>query len=215
MKKQMIYILFGVLIITLIWFIGIITPQIIDTMFSVYKNDIYEMEIMTNVYANELNEFNLEDYQYLYDELAKPVFNYEIKDYGSDGTFKSYMDYRKITDDTSKQYELQQNNVTFNDYGIEMLNNRYFIAIGTGHGYFVGDKVEVILEGEKILPCIVGEIKDDKDTDETNIYRTTDKSIIEFIVDETLVPSEVKLYGSFNIINDYNGKLFNIIKAEE
>lgn len=130
-----------------------------------------------------------------------------------DNGFKSYMDYRKITDKSSRQWDYQQFAVTDEETGIRKINDRYCIALGTGFNAPVGTEVDVNLENGNIIQCIVSEVKSDKDTDALNLYHLSDGSVIEFIVDENMVKTEVKAAGSLSKVSpEFKSKIISIRK---
>lgn len=105
-------------------------------------------------------------------------------------TFKSYMDYRTITNKSSAQYKLQQDAYTQDGY--RMVDDRVMIAIAN---FKVGDKLDIHLSSGEILKTIVGDIKGNTSC------AHPDGSIVEFIVDTNDIPKEVKLMGSFNVVH--------------
>lgn len=117
-------------------------------------------------------------------------------------TFKSYMDYRAITNTSSQQYKLQQTALTKNGYRI--FENRIMIAIA---GFSVGDKLDLYLESGEVLETVVGDIKANTSCEHP------DGSIVEFIVDTTTMPSRVKLLGNYNSI--HVGSVLKIHKIQE
>lgn len=125
---------------------------------------------------------------------------------------KSYMDYRKITLTSSKQYELETNGYAYTGkHGIRMINGRYLCAIGTYYSDDVGRYVDLVLENGTIIPCILGDIKADEDTDSTNRYTVHDHSVVEFIVDTYSLSSTVRHMGNLNYANeDWNSSIITI-----
>ena len=113
------------------------------------------------------------------------------------GEFKTYMDYRTITDTTSKQYKLQQLAST-NEIGIREINGRLMVAMGTYYVEKVGKKFDITLSTGEVIPVIVGDIKSDLHTDPTNRYIQHNGNIIEFIVNEDILDRKIKLTGSLN-----------------
>lgn len=115
---------------------------------------------------------------------------YEIQNHSG---MKTYMGYRTITSTTSKQYELQQY-ATTNDEGFRMIDNRYLVAIGTAFNASVGQKFDATLDNGECIHCIVGDIKQNKDTDVTNTF-TQQGCCLEFIVDTNVLNNYVKKMG--------------------
>ena len=64
---------------------------------------------------------------------------------------KTYMDYRTITDKSSKQYKLQQdNNVYTDDEGFRKIEDKFIVAVGTYYGT-VGTELLIELSSEQYL----------------------------------------------------------------
>ena len=104
------------------------------------------------------------------------------------------MSYKKITKTSSPQYKLQQ--WAHTDYeGFRVLDGRYLVAVGTGVGASVGEYIDVLLENGEHIPCIVGDIKADGDTDATNMF-TSNGCCLEFIIDTSLLIQSVKSSGN-------------------
>jgi hypothetical protein len=137
----------------------------------------------------------------------------QLPEWSGKGEFKSFMDYRTITDSSSPQYKLQQQAWT-NDEGIRCVGDYRMIALGLGHGLSVGDKIRVNLTSGEYFLAIMGEEKDPKDTLEDGIIHKDDGSIIEFIVDENKIDPNIKTGGSFHILPQFEGGIKNIVKEE-
>lgn len=106
---------------------------------------------------------------------------------------KSFMGYKTITDKKSNQYALQQEAYT-DEEGFRKINNRYCVAIGTAFNAEVGQHFDAELENGTIIECIVGDIKDNKDTDATNTF-TSQGCCLEFIVDSKKICGTIKYMG--------------------
>ena len=113
--------------------------------------------------------------------------------------FKSYMDYRTITDETSAQYTLQQDAST-GLHGIRYYAGLPMVAIGTGWGASVGDYIIILFENKNPMGCIVGDLKQDVHTDSTHRRCLVNGSVVEFIVDVDYISKTTKLTGSFTSI---------------
>lgn len=122
-----------------------------------------------------------------FDKYAAPV-----------NTLKSFMSYKAITSVTSEQYKLQQIAYTGN-YGIRQVNGRYCIAVGSAYTTEIGTYIDVILENGIIIPCILADCKDDKDTDISNRI-THDGSLVEFITEVPNLSKTVKYTGDISVV---------------
>lgn len=122
---------------------------------------------------------------------------------------KTFMDYRAITDTTSRQYKLQQTAYT-NEIGLRCYDNCYMVAMGTYYGD-VGDRFQITFASGETITAIMGDIKDDKHTDTKHQHR--DGNIVEFIVDSKMLPEEVWYHGDISYLdNIFEGKVISIKK---
>lgn len=110
--------------------------------------------------------------------------------------FKSYEPYDLITAQ-SIQLCLQYQAVTDSN-GFRLLDGRYLVAVGTFCNAPCGTYIDLILENGVLIPCIVGDIKADVHTDETNIFTVASMCASEFIVDDAISP--VAWYGDVSMV---------------
>ena len=101
-------------------------------------------------------------------------------------TFKSWMDYRKIT--RHIQYDLQQRATTNSD-GLRVYEGRIMVAMAN---YTAGTRLTLHLSSGTVLPVIIGDVKGN-----TNCAHP-DGSIVEFIVDRDTLHHRSKLMGNVN-----------------
>lgn len=111
---------------------------------------------------------------------------------------------------STDQYRLSQEAYT-GKYGIRMVDGRYCVAVGSRFGKKVGTKLDVVFKSGIRIKCIMGDQKADCDTDDTNSYHCSDGSYLEFIVDRNAISRKVRLRGSFNIIDEFSGRIAKII----
>jgi hypothetical protein len=124
------------------------------------------------------------------------------------GEFKTYMDYKKITDQTSKQWYLQQLAHT-NEKGFRMFNGRYLVAVGTYYSKEIGKELLITLDSGVVVEAIVGDIKMDKHTDKNNQYVPVNGNIVEFIVDTLVLDKKVQSLGDVSCLG-LDGKITSI-----
>lgn len=137
---------------------------------------------------------------YLYKEYVAEGLPYEAKPAEND-TRKSYMDWRKITRKTSKQYELQKDHGYTTSNGVRAANGRYCIALGSYYTQTIGQYVDVVLENGIVLPCILGDVKQDIHT--TNNHSIgLDGGVVEFIVDTRKLPELARKMGDVSYISN-------------
>ena len=129
-----------------------------------------------------------------------------------DTSFKSYMDYRAITNTDSKQYKLQQDAHT-GIYGIRVYEDYYMVAVGSYYADSIGDILRITLDSGEQFTAIVGDFKADRDTDELNQYHPMEhgmKNVVEFIVDTQELNRDVRLSGSIGTYKKFNGNIKSI-----
>lgn len=128
------------------------------------------------------------------------------------GSMKSYMSYKAITNTRSKQYQLQQQAITDPATGIRTINGDYCVAIGSGWGCAVGDRILVTLQGGKTFNAIVADAKANAHTNSDNKTTTHDGSVIEFVVDTKALPKSVKISGNVGTLDQFSGGVVSITK---
>lgn len=191
-KKQFIFMMAMLLIVFgyLIWQVN----RNIETAL------LREVEVRT-VYKPIFTEVSAEPYQIDgVEEVTDVQPNKELYAYNSlelpteaTGEFKTYMDFRKITNKSSKQWNLQQL-ATTNNEGFRVFNGKYLVAVGTYYAAEVGKELRITLDDGSVFYAMVGDIKMDIHTDTNNQYIPKNGNIVEFIVDvEKLDPLTKKL----------------------
>lgn len=138
------------------------------------------------------------------------MYNYIKMDLptNANGEFKTYMDYRTITNKSSKQWHLQQL-ATTNENGFRVFNDKYLIAVGSYYSKEVGKEFRITLSDGITFNAIVGDLKMDKHTDSNNQYVPMNGNIIEFIVDiDKLDPLTARLGDVSN--SGLKGKIVSI-----
>lgn len=129
----------------------------------------------------------------------------------------TYMDYRAITDKSSKQYALQQDPYcVVNEQGFLMYrDNWYVVAMGSYWGN-IGDKFIVRLQNGKLFSIIIG---DRKANTGRNGYAQTDGSVIEFLIQSdsaAMSALNVQYHGLISTIYpEFNSKIISITKVVE
>lgn len=133
-----------------------------------------------------------------------------------DTDFKTYMDYRTITDKASLQYELQQQAYT-DSLGIRRIGNDVCVALGTGYAEGCGERFEITLDSGNTFTAVVGDIKADCHTDSTNRYVELwegSGDMVEFIVETEKLDKSVRLMGSIGEYEKYSGNVISIVSLE-
>lgn len=163
-----------------------------------------ENEVQTGNEALVVYEEKLKSYESK--KTEEPVYS------TSWGSMKSYMSYKAITNTRSKQYQLQQIAVTDPATGIRTIDGDYCVAIGSGWGCAVGDKILVTLHNGKTFNAIVADEKADAHTNSDNKTTTHDKSVVEFVVDIPILPESVRTSGNLGTLDQFSGGVKSITK---
>lgn len=114
---------------------------------------------------------------------------------------KTYMDYRTITNRYSRQYALQLRAQTNEENGLRTLRGRYMVAIGSYFNCKVGQFIDVVLSDGEVLPCVVGDAKQDIHTDSNNLHGLSGDTV-EFIVDEKVLKATTNVDGNISYVSD-------------
>ena len=100
------------------------------------------------------------------------------------GSVHTYMGWQCITSTTSTQYKLREKaGMKFDDEGFGKINGRYVIACTTTYGT-VGDYIDFYQEDGTIIPCIIGDIKNQNDAGCNKWGHENGTCIIEFVVNK-------------------------------
>ena len=115
--------------------------------------------------------------------------------------FYCYMGYHKVTSYASNQYRMLNDDYAWTDpnTGFRMWGDRICIALGSGYTHDIGRAVDVVLEDGTVLKCILGDAKDDVDTDEATHTVASNGNVVEFIVDYSCFPNRFPDYISGNV----------------
>ena len=100
------------------------------------------------------------------------------------GSIHTYMGWQKVTDRRSQQWAFKKAaGMTFDPEGFGVVDNRYVIACTSTYGN-IGDYVDFYQEDGTVIPCIIGDFKNQNDPG-CNAYGHLDGDcIIEFVVDQ-------------------------------
>lgn len=114
--------------------------------------------------------------------------------------YKAWMDYRTITDNTSRQYVIVSQSQVDSE-GLLSYEGKYCVALGSYYGP-IGSCYRVTLSSGQIIDVI----KADEKADEHTIggCANSNGSMIEFIVDTDVLNEQVMLLGDVNVLFDGN-----------
>lgn len=137
--------------------------------------------------------------------------------HGNESSFKSYMDYKYITDSSSPQYKLiYGGDIQVCSDGLLRSGEYIGVALGSKFGV-IGNKFTITLDNEKQFKAIKIDEKDDRHTVD-GCHHASDGSLIEFVIDTDLAKqtySNAILMGDFNYIDLFNGKVVKIEREEQ
>ena len=150
-------------------------------------------------------------------EIVKQEIQLEIPD--CDTSFKAYMDYSCITDDTTMQWELQQKAYT-NEYGLRKIGTDYCVAVGSYYSETVGERFKITLDNDNEFTVIISDLKKDEHTDSSNRYSPVydengefySANVLEFIVDTNQLHSMVTTLGTVSYYDEFKGNIVSIEK---
>lgn len=145
---------------------------------------------------------------------AKP---HELSVPAGDTSFKSYMDYRAITNKKSPQYKLQ-NDCWTDENGLRRCGDDYVIAVGSYYADYVGERLDIILASGETFTAVVGDFKADSHTDDTHRYTAMSnggKNVIEFVVDVSSLDAKARRMGDISYINGFDGDIESIRECED
>lgn len=135
-----------------------------------------------------------------------------------DSSFKTYMDWRTITNKDSDQYKFLNTWGWCDENGfmraggerdLGIPDDYYMIALGSYYGTTIGTKYKITTNTGNVFYGVLVDCKDDADTNSTHQY-AYNNDIIEFIVDTRVLNKDVKVMGSANVFMSLNGKVASI-----
>lgn len=179
---------------------------------------ITSVSLIDNMVKQTTEEHSVEEHTVSYE----PVIMYYSMDKtmdvpDGDTSFKTYMDFRAITDTSSVQYKMQQEAYT-DEYGIRKYKTGdYMVAMGSYYGQ-VGDRFRITLDSGETIRCIMGDAKADCHTDAYNQYTPcgSGKNVIEFVVDTPALSDEARQMGDISYSDDtFEGNVEKIERIEE
>lgn len=126
----------------------------------------------------------------------KVSWSYQVPEYSGK---KSWMGYNLFGNGTN-QYTLQQMAET-DENGLRKVDGRYCVAVGSHFRTSIGQKFDLILENNVVIPCVMGDQKADCHTDASNIF-TQNGCCSEFLVDSKVLNNSAKTSGDISSINN-------------
>jgi hypothetical protein len=132
------------------------------------------------------------------------------------GTCYTYMGWQMITSPSSNQYRLrEQAGMNFDSEGFGIINGRYVIACTTTFGQ-VGDYIDFYIDtasGQIVLPCIIGDIKNQNDAGCNQWGHLDGQCVIEFVVDKDSWYNQKENPGTASNHPEWAGKVVKAING--
>lgn len=137
-------------------------------------------------------------------------------------SFKTYMDYRTITDKTSPQYNFIQAWGWCDENGfmratgerdLGITDDYYMIALGSYYGTEIGTKYKITTDMGNVFYGVLCDQKDNAHTNSTHQY-SYNNDVVEVIVDTRCLRSDVKRMGSANVYMPLNGSIAKIERID-
>ena len=147
-----------------------------------------------------------------YTELGVPNIN---------SSFKTYMDYRCVTNTSSPQYKFINTWGWVDDNGFlrcsgesdfGVTDNYYVVAMGSYYSTTPGDKFRITTDTGNVFYTAIGDLKDDRHTNSTHQYTIGTNDILEFLVYTPTLLRDVKFHGSANVYMPLNGSIAKVEK---
>lgn len=138
-------------------------------------------------------------------------------------SFKTYMDYRAVTNKHSAQYKFIHkwgwcDSQGFmrcggeRDLGIK--DDYYLIALGSYYGVEIGTKYRITTTTGKVFYGALADCKSNRHTNSTNQYVPSNNNVVEFVVDARNLNKSVKYHGSANVYSPLNGSISKIERID-
>jgi hypothetical protein len=128
------------------------------------------------------------------------------------GSTKTYAYYTAVTAKSSPQYKLLNSDKCYTDEktGIRMVDGYYCIALGSYYGSTIGTKYKITLSSGKSFKAILCDQKANRHTDSNNQYAVQNKDIVEFYVEKSKIPSNIR--GDYGTLEQFKGSIVSIEK---
>lgn len=150
-------------------------------------------------------------------DLAKPIIESLDIPFG-DTSCMMYMDYRALTDTTSKQWELQQN--AYTDWqGFRKIGDDYCVALGTYYGQ-IGDRFRISTDKGNCYSVIMSDAKG-FDAVFYNDYQSwyhvcgdSRVNLIEFVVDTYSLDNYAQIMGDCGVLDNIGGNIVSVERID-
>ena len=191
--------------------LGIILLSAIMMCFAPSKSDIQKAMVEEDVIEEVVPEIII---------IETEVVEKNYLDVCSTSSVKSYMSYKAITNQSSKQWQYIHTNMVVNEKGLLETTDGYIgVALGSYFGE-IGNKYIITLSTGIELKVVKVDEKSDRHTN-NGCEQKYDKSVIEFVIDTEQatkyfgkMSNDYVLNGNFNNSNFFKGKIESIEVVE-
>ena len=137
-------------------------------------------------------------------------------------SFKTYMDWRCVTNIVSPQYKLIQEWGWSDEHGFMRASGErdlgieedyYLIALGSYYGTTIGTKYRITTDTGNVFYGILADQKADAHTNSTNQY-ARNNDLVEFLVDTRYLRSDVKKMGSAGVFGPLSGHITGVERID-
>lgn len=163
----------------------------------------------------EIRNNTQNDKEKIDNEVKDELIAYQEYSMSYNSGFKSYMSYTAITSKLSSQLKLQNQYAYTGEYGIRQVDGRFCVAIGIFSNATIGTYIDLVLENETVIPCIVADFKADIHTDFSNMVTLHNGCVSEFLVDKESLYSLAKQMGDISYCKEEWKSPVKIIKIYE
>ena len=122
---------------------------------------------------------------------------------------KSYEDYHAITSTSSPHYAVSRSCSETNEKGFRVYKDRYVVACGSAFTTNIGQVFDAVLENGTIIPCVLGDCKNDLHTVNWHTLGL-DGGCIEFIVDQGVIQSLTNTGDVSYVMDGWNSPVVEI-----
>lgn len=137
-------------------------------------------------------------------------------------SFKTYMDWRCVTNTESAQYKCIRHWGWNDDEGFMRANGErdlgitddyYMIALGSYYGTTIGTKYKITTDTGNVFYGMLCDLKADRHTNSTHQY-AHNNDVVEFLIDDRYLNTTVRRMGSANVYMPLNGSIAKIERID-
>lgn len=137
-------------------------------------------------------------------------------------SWKTWMDYRKVTSKNSPQYKFIHKWGWSDSEGfmrcsgesdLGVTDDYYLIALGSYYGTTIGTKYKITTDTGNVFYGALADCKADRHTNSTNQY-AGHNDVVEFLVNDDILNKQVRRTGNANVYMPLNGKIAKIERMD-